>query len=254
MKMKIIGILVCMLMIATAVPMVESLRNNKINASVLNHPMAKKVPMITYLSVNNPPVYMTPSPANDSVNNPLNFTWGILINDTEGDNFSWTIQCSNGQMSDGFNATNGTKSLLLFDLVYSTVYTVWVNASDPAGSGLYTRSWYRFTTEKNQTVITITASPNTLWPPNHKMKDVFINGSVTGAGSGIASITFTVEDEYNLVEPTLTGFGQTIQLQAWRYGNDKDGRTYTITVTVIDTLGHIFTASTIVLVPHDQRN
>ena len=103
-------------------------------------------------------------------------------------------------------------------------------------------------------IVTISASPSSLWPPNNKMENVLISGSATDAGSGIASITFTVEDEYNLVEPTLTGFGQTIQLQAMRYGYDMDGRTYTITATATDNLGHLTTASTIVRVPHDQGN
>lgn len=103
-------------------------------------------------------------------------------------------------------------------------------------------------------VVTISASPNSLWPPNHKMKNVLISGSATDAGSGIASVTFAVVDEYDLVEPTITGFGQTIQLQAMRYGYDMNGRTYTITATATDNLGHIATSSTIVRVPHDQGN
>ena len=40
MKKKIIGILVCMLMIATAVPAVMSIKNNTINAMVPSHPLA----------------------------------------------------------------------------------------------------------------------------------------------------------------------------------------------------------------------
>jgi PKD repeat protein len=103
-------------------------------------------------------------------------------------------------------------------------------------------------------VVTISASPNSLWPPNNKMKNVLISGSATDAGSGIASLVFSVEDEYDLVEPTLTSFGQTIQLQAMRYGYDFDGRMYTITATATDNLGHVTTASTIVRVPHDQGN
>jgi len=103
-------------------------------------------------------------------------------------------------------------------------------------------------------VITISASPNELWPPNHKMKNVLISGSATDAGSGIASVTFAVIDEYDQVEPTITHFGQTIQLEAWRNGDDMDGRTYTITATATDNLGNVATASTVVLVPHDQGN
>ena len=210
--------------------------------------------IFTTKASNQPPVFGTPTPTNGSSNNPLTLSWGIPISDTEGNQFNWTIQCSNGQTNKGSNAGNGTKSLVLSSLANSIKYTVWVNATDPTGSGLYTRKWYTFITSASQPVITISASPNILWPSNHKMKNVLITGSVTSQGVGIASITFTVDDEYNLVEPTLTSFGQTIQLEAWRNDNDMDGRTYTITVTVTDTQGHAYTASTIVRVPHDLES
>jgi hypothetical protein len=100
--------------------------------------------------VNSPPVLGTPLPTNGSAGNPLNFIWGIPINDPEGNTFSWSIQCSNGQVTSGAGAWNGTKSLALLGLAYSIYYKVWVNASDPAGSGIYTRRWYTFTTVANQ--------------------------------------------------------------------------------------------------------
>jgi len=87
-----------------------------------------------------------PSPENNSSGNLLSLTWSILINDLEGDRFSWTIQCNNGQKNSNTNAANGTKSLSLSGLTYSTSYKVWVNATDPSGSGMYTRKWYTFTT------------------------------------------------------------------------------------------------------------
>jgi hypothetical protein len=99
-----------------------------------------------------PPVFGTPSPANSSTNNSLSLTWSIPINDPEGDVFSWTIQCSNGQTISGSGASNGTKSLQLSGLAYSTTYKVWVNATDPTGSGLYTKKWYTFTTQQQQNV------------------------------------------------------------------------------------------------------
>ena len=102
-----------------------------------------------FTTVNNPPVFGTPSPANGSIGNSLSFTWSIPINDPEGDMFSWTIQCSNSQTNGNTGVTNGTKSLTLSGLAYSTTYKVWVNATDPTGSGLYTRKWYTFTTKQN---------------------------------------------------------------------------------------------------------
>ncbi|HWR27807.1 MAG TPA: PKD domain-containing protein [Candidatus Thermoplasmatota archaeon] len=96
-----------------------------------------------------PPVFGTPSPANGSTNNPLSFSWSISINDLDGDTFSWTIQCSNGQTNSGSGSTNGTKTLSLSGLAYSSTYKVWVNATDPGGSGVYTRRWYTFSTIVN---------------------------------------------------------------------------------------------------------
>jgi hypothetical protein len=96
--------------------------------------------------VNKPPVFGTPSPANSSTRNPLSLTWSIPINDPEGDTFTWTIQCSNGQGVNGVGGFGGSKSLPLSGLANSTNYKVWVNATDPTGSTLYTRNWYTFTT------------------------------------------------------------------------------------------------------------
>ena len=106
-----------------------------------------------------PPVFGVPSPTNASTNNPLSLTWSIPINDPEGDTFSWTIQCSNGQSNSGAGATNGTKTLSLSGLSYSTTYKVWVNATDPSGSGVYTRAWYTFTTMINLPPVFGTPSP-----------------------------------------------------------------------------------------------
>jgi hypothetical protein len=93
---------------------------------------------------NTPPVFFAPSPANGSAGNQQNLTWKIPINDTEGDLFSWIIECSNGQTKSGTDTTNGTKSLDLSGLANSTTYKVWVNATDPTGSGQYTRGWFTF--------------------------------------------------------------------------------------------------------------
>ena len=124
-------------------------------------------------SGNQPPVFGTPTPANDSTNNPLSFTWSIPINDTEGDQFSWTIQCSNGQTNSGTGASNGTKSLTISGLAYTTTYKVWVNATDPNGSGLYTRKWYTFTTQQQPNV-----------PPNKPNKP-------SGITSGKIKVVYT---------------------------------------------------------------
>jgi hypothetical protein len=111
--------------------------------------------------VNQPPVYGSPTPANGSINQPLSFTFSILINDPNGDLFLWTIQCSNGQTNGATGATNGTKTLSLTGLASSTTYKIWVNATDPTGSNQYTRRWYSFTTQSggNQPPVLGTPTP-----------------------------------------------------------------------------------------------
>jgi len=99
--------------------------------------------------------------------------------------------------------------------------------------------------------VSISATPETLWPPNHKMRDVLIQGEATDLCSDV-TLEFTVVDEYGEVEPDISDFDEVIQLQASRLGKDKDGRTYTISVTATDGSGNRGTASTVVLVPHDQ--
>lgn len=98
-------------------------------------------------ATNTPPVFEVPSPRNGSTGNLLNLTWSIPISDPEGNTFTWTIQCNNSQTMTAVNTTNGTKSLVLTNLSYSVTYKIWVNATDPMGSGLYTRQWYTFTTK-----------------------------------------------------------------------------------------------------------
>jgi hypothetical protein len=104
----------------------------------------------TRASGNNPPVLLrAPSPANGSAGSRLSLSWSIRIYDLEGNHFSWSLQCSNGVSNNGTDSSNGTKSLALTGLTYSTSYKVWVNATDPTGSGLYIRRWFTFTTKAN---------------------------------------------------------------------------------------------------------
>jgi hypothetical protein len=111
----------------------------------------QKFKIICSVTANHPPVIGTPTPANGSVDNPLSFTWGIPVNDPDGDPFSWTLQCNNGQVNSGTGELNGTKSLLLSGLLSSTTYKVWINATDPQGSGEWIRKWYTFSTQPSGT-------------------------------------------------------------------------------------------------------
>ena len=110
-------------------------------------------------------------------------------------------------------------------------------------------------------MITVSANPTTLWPPNGKLVPVTITGTMTDSQSGVnaSTATYAVTDKYGLIQPsgpiTLGANGSypfTIQLEASRNGSDKDGRQYIITVSAQDNAGNKGSAATGVIVPHDQ--
>jgi hypothetical protein len=111
------------------------------------------------------------------------------------------------------------------------------------------------------TVTIVSVTPDTLWPPNGRLVPVTITGTITDANSDVDAIsaTYAVTDEYGRIQPsgdiTLDANGNytfTIQLQASRNDNDRDGRQYTIIVSAQDKEGNTGSADTIVTVPHDQ--
>ena len=117
-----------------------SLEGNTVIGVINDDNNKESTRVFTTENLNQPPFFGSPYPLNNSINNPLSLIFSIPINDPEGDKFSWTIQCINGQTTGGTNAVNGTQYLVIDGLLYSTTYKVWVNATDPTGSGLYTRS------------------------------------------------------------------------------------------------------------------
>jgi hypothetical protein len=106
-------------------------------------------------------------------------------------------------------------------------------------------------------VVTCTATPNTLWPPNNKLVDIATSVGIsdTGSGPGGFSLSSATSNEpgadtdiqsFTLGTPDLNG-----QLRAQRNGSDT-GRVYTLTYTGADVAGNTATCHATVTVPHDQ--
>ncbi|OGE37099.1 hypothetical protein A3D79_00380 [Candidatus Daviesbacteria bacterium RIFCSPHIGHO2_02_FULL_39_8] len=98
-------------------------------------------------------------------------------------------------------------------------------------------------------------NPKSIWPPNGKMVDVNIKGSIVDENPYL--IRVLVDDEYDLIEPSITNyyqteFNQTIKLEASRKEEDQDGRTYTVKILVTDLAGNTSFATAEVIIPHDQ--
>jgi hypothetical protein len=115
----------------------------------------------------------------------------------------------------------------------------------------------------------ITASPSTIWSPNHKLVPVSIVAmatdicdaapackidSVTSSqpvlvpGSGNTTPDWIIDNPGPKASPAVLG----VQLRAERTGSDPAGRTYTINVSCTDKSGNSSTGSTTVSVARDQ--
>jgi hypothetical protein len=116
----------------------------------------------------------------------------------------------------------------------------------------------RINIDKTPPTIACSLTPETLWPPNHKLVTVIASVEVADSLSGDAGFVLTSvksnESEtggndiqgFEIGKPDTSG-----QLRAERSGNGDD-RVYTITYTGGDVAGNTAMCVTKVKVPHDQ--
>ena len=110
------------------------------------------------------------------------------------------------------------------------------------------------------TITGVSASPNSLWPPNHEMVEVTVDYTAFDAcclASTELSATSSEPDD-GLGDGDTAGDieivdAHHVRLRAERSG-DGPGRTYTITITATDCAGHVTTQTVTVKVPKNQKN
>lgn len=127
------------------------------------------------------------------------------------------------------------------------------------GDGVYIEVTVPSACAGTATVTVETVNPAYLWPPNGRMQDVTITGSILMPdGCTIFEAGFTVDDEYGVYTQigTVTlgpdnSYTATIPLEVSRRGNDKDGRNYLIRIYAEDDAG-LATSEDINVIVHDM--
>lgn len=128
---------------------------------------------------------------------------------------------------------------------------------------------------------TILVTPETLWPPNHKLKTIDITYVETATDTAPDTISLTINsitdneiaqdpgtagtsdscgpsdadwvfDNTPVTNTDPTAAATTVQVRAERCGNDKAGRTYTINLTCSGSDGTTATIDVPVVVPHNH--
>lgn len=126
------------------------------------------------------------------------------------------------------------------------------------GWGYYGYLAIKYSQDSQGPTITIN-EPQNIWPPNGKLANIAVTGTIVDSGSGVASASYVIADEYNEISYTgaisLSAEGNfylSLPLDAYRKGSDTDGRAYYLRVTAIDKVGNASSASKEIKVLHDQ--
>lgn len=217
------------------------------------------------IPVNNPPLVTCPLPAVYECNAPGGRLVNLAAQVSDADGNALTVVWSVDGVSIQTNAVAaGTATnpvpVTLSAFLSLGQHQIQVAASDGvAGTSCITQITIADTMPP--VIVSATANPSELWPPNHKMKPVTLSVVATDACSTVTCKIKSVASS----EPSrgqgkkdtgpdwaITG-NLSVKLRAERYGNG-DGRTYTITVECSDTSTNTVTRDVIVTVPHDQGN
>lgn len=184
------------------------------------------------------------------------------VSDADGDALTvvWTVNGVDFQTNDvpAGDSINPTDVVLEAYYPYGT-NLVQIAVSDGMGSPVTCETTVAVVDTRPPTIESISASPDVLWPPNHKFKPVTI--SVVASDSCDPNPTCRITS-ISSNEPTrgkgdntspdwvITG-DLTAMLRAERLGRG-DGRVYTITVICTDESGNSTNREVTVTVPHDQ--
>jgi hypothetical protein len=136
-----------------------------------------------------------------------------------------------------------------------------VTATDSAGNSTSCSTTVTIVDTIPPVITSASASPDVLWPPNHKMVSVAVRAVVTDSCGPTTWKIISVESSEavdargsgNTAPDWRISGDHTVQLRAERSGGNKAGRVYTITLQAKDVAGNLSETTQLqVTVPHSQ--
>ncbi len=131
---------------------------------------------------------------------------------------------------------------------------VTLTVTDNHGESSQCRATVNVVDQTPPLISSVTANPNNLWPPNHKMVPIAVTVAASDNCSGPPSCKIMSVSSNEPLDPdgdwVVTG-NLTLNLRAERLGTGN-GRVYTVTTQCKDSSGNSSAKTTIVTVPHDQ--
>lgn len=191
-----------------------------------------------------------------SVNSPNG--WTAVINPLEDSNtlqLAWSVSSSGSAIQP--NQTVQGFSVLVPAADTSYAESHWTVYLDSAKVSYFSGSLSQQAIPCDNPRLSVSLSPNIIWPPNHKL--IVINASISAQDDNYPKPTIKLVS-ITANEPLKNGdvvasFGtatQTFQVKSERTGKDKGGRVYTVTYSATNSCGHSTNASETITVPHDQ--
>lgn len=188
----------------------------------------------------------------------------ILVSDMESNGLSvvWSVDGISYQTNDLAEETTGVPVPVDFTATFGVgSHDVLVSVTDSETNSVICTNTIEVVDTTPPAIQSLKATPNKLWPPNHKMQCIQLTLAATDTCGG--SVTSRVVSVTSNEPQRGGGDGNTcpdwalvpgkmkVYLRAERSGRGH-GRTYTINVECADTTGNATNATVNVFVPHDQ--
>jgi hypothetical protein len=208
--------------------------------------------------VNGPPTVTCPAASTNECGTLTTAT--AVVSDPEGDALTvvWSV---NGVaiQTNNVPASTNTSNVSFSAILSLGTNTLSVTATDTATNSAACSTTVTVVDTIPPVIESVSATPNVLWPPNHKLVTVKLQARVTdNCGPTTRKITGVTSNE----APEAKGSGKTapnwqitadhtLKLRAERSGKGS-GRIYTITIQAKDAAGNTAQKTVTVTVPHDQ--